>query len=124
MCQTPPPRIEYLLNTDTLSSNLHRRQLPADFTPKITVPTLRTNDQTTALLRAFVDSLDNIDQLLLVLQHPVQLVVITRSKITHHMLIAIEEHDRHRIVELIHRAEIGDLVEVAKVDDGEVCAVD
>lgn len=38
------------------------------------------------------------------------------------MLIAVEEHDRHRIVELVHRVEIRDLVDVAEVDDGEICA--
>lgn len=83
--------------------------------------TLGTDDQTTTLLRALVDGLDDVDQLLLVLQYPIQLVVVTRSKITHHVFIAVEEHDRHRIVELVHGVEIGDLVDVAQVDDGEVC---
>lgn len=83
--------------------------------------TLGTDDQTTTLLRALIDGLDDVDQLLLVLQYPIQLVVVTRSEITHHVLIAVEEHDRHRIVELVHGVEIGDLVDVAQVDDGEVC---
>ena len=82
--------------------------------------TLGTDNQTTALLCALVDSLDNIDQLLFVLQDPVQLVVVTSSEITHHMLVSVEEHDCHPVVKLVHGAEIGDLVEVAEVDDGEV----
>lgn len=83
--------------------------------------TLRTNDQTTTLLRALVDGLNNVDELLLVLQHPIQLVVVAGAKIAHHVFISVEEHDRHRIVELVHRVEIRDLVDVAKVDDGKIC---
>lgn len=36
------------------------------------------------------------------------------------MLVAVEEHDRHPIVELVHLVEVRDLVHVAKVDDREV----
>lgn len=82
--------------------------------------TLRTNDQTTSLLRALVDGLNDIDHLLLVFKHPVQLVVVTRAKITHHVFIPIEEHDGHWVKEFVHRVELGYLVDVAKVDDSEV----
>lgn len=44
---------------------------------------LGTDDQTSSLLGSFIDSLDNVDQLLLVFQYPVQLVVVTGPKITH-----------------------------------------
>jgi len=36
------------------------------------------------------------------------------------VLIAEEEHQRHRVVELVHLLEVGDLVQVADVEDGEV----
>lgn len=36
------------------------------------------------------------------------------------MLVPEEEHDCHGIVELVHLLEVGDLVEIADVDDGEV----
>ena len=36
------------------------------------------------------------------------------------MLVAEEEHQRDGVVELVHLLEVGDLVEVADVDDGEV----
>lgn len=36
------------------------------------------------------------------------------------MLVAEEEHQRHRVVELVHLLEVGDLVQVADVEDGEV----
>ena len=81
---------------------------------------LRTNNQTPTLLRTPINSLDDINQLLLILKHPIQFVVVSRSEITHHVLVAEEEHDGHGIVEFVHLVEIGDLVEVADVDDGEV----
>lgn len=81
---------------------------------------LRADHQTTTLLGALVDGLDDIDQLLLVLQHPVQFVIVTRSEIAHHMFVAEEEHDGHWVVEFVHLLEIGHLVQVAEVDDGEV----
>ena len=36
------------------------------------------------------------------------------------MLVAEEEHKRDRIVKFVHLVEVGDLVEVANVDDSEV----
>jgi len=87
----------------------------------VSVLTLRANDQTPPLLRALVDRLDDVDQLLLVLEHPIELVVVTGPEVAHHVLVAVEEHDRHRIVQLVHDVEVGDLIDVAQVDHGEVC---
>jgi hypothetical protein len=61
-------------------------------------PTLWTNDQTTALLRTTIDCLDDINQLLLILQNPVELVVVTGTEIAHHVLVAEEEHEGDGIV--------------------------
>lgn len=36
------------------------------------------------------------------------------------MFISKEEHDRHWVVQLVHLVEVGDLVDIAEVDDGEV----
>lgn len=111
-----------VLSIGISSNNLHSGQrLPYLSSQGAINLTLWTDDQTTALLRALVDGFDDVDQLLFVFQHPIQLVIVTRSEIAHHVFIAIEEHDRHRIVELVHRVEIGDLVDVAQVNDGEVC---
>jgi hypothetical protein len=111
-----------VLSIGISSNNLHSGQrLPYLSSQGAKNLTLWTDDQTTALLRALVDGFDDVDQLLLVFQHPIQLVIVTRSEIAHHVFIAVEEHDRHRIVELVHRVEIGDLVDVAQVNDGEVC---
>lgn len=82
--------------------------------------TLRTDDQTTALLGSTVDSLDNVDQLLFILQNPVELIIITSTEIAHHMFISEEEHESDGIVEFVHLLEVGNLVEVADVDDSEV----
>ena len=81
---------------------------------------LGRDDQTTALLRTFVDGFDDINELLLVFEDPVEFVVVASTEITHHMFVAEEEHESDRIIELVHLLEVGDLVEVANVDDGEV----
>jgi hypothetical protein len=80
---------------------------------------LWTDDQTTALFGTAVDGFDNVDELLLVFKDPVQLVVVACSEITHYVLVAEEEHDGARVVELIHLVEVGDLVNVADVHDRE-----
>ena len=108
--------------------------------------TLRTNHQTTSLLGTLVDRLDDIDQLLLVFEHPVQFIVVSGSEITHHMFVStsvvsvdcsgerrqreqrrrnspVEEHDGHRIEQFVHGVEFRHLVDVAEVNHGEVCAV-
>jgi hypothetical protein len=63
--------------------------------------TLWANHQTATFLRATVDSLDDINQLLLILQHPVQLVVVASTKIAHHMFVAEEEHEGDWVVKFI-----------------------
>lgn len=100
--------------------------------------TLRTDDQTTALLGTTIDGFDDVDQFLFVFQDPVQLIVITGSEITHDVLVTEEEHDGTRIIKLcehsvshgdrgysvgtsrqltIHLVEIRDLVDIADVND-------
>lgn len=77
-------------------------------------------NETPTLLSPFVNGLDNIDQLLLILQHPVHFVVVAGSKITHHVLVPEEEHECHVLVQLVHLVEILDLFEITDVDDSEV----
>lgn len=62
--------------------------------------TLGTDNKTTTLLGPTVDGLDDIDQLLLVFQNPVQLIVVTGAEITHHVFVTEEEHDCNRVVKL------------------------
>lgn len=107
---------------------------------------LRADHQTLALLGPPVDRLDNVDELLLILQHPVELVVVARAEIAHHVLVAEKEHDGAGVVQLVHAVEVGHLwegasenaashshrksverekggtylVDVAEVDDGKV----
>jgi len=73
---------------------------------------LRADHQTPALLGAPVHRLDNVDKLLLILKHPVELVVVARAKITHDVFVAEEEHDGARVVQLVHGIEVGDLERV------------
>lgn len=91
--------------------------------PSIAVPrgvVLGTDDESASLARALVDRLDEVDELLLVVEHPVDLVVVSRPEVDHHVLVAVEEHDGARVVELIHPVKVGHLVEVDEVDDGKV----
>lgn len=81
---------------------------------------LRTDHQTAPLLSTLVDGFADIDELLLVLENKVELVVVTGAQIDHHVFVAEEPHDGTGIVELVHLVEIGDLVNVAKVDNAEV----
>ena len=81
---------------------------------------LRADDETASLLRTTVDGLDNVDELLLVLQHPLDLVVVARAQVDHHVLVSEEEHEGALVVELVHLVEVGHLIDVAEVDDGEV----
>ncbi len=83
-------------------------------------PTLRTDHQTSPLLCTTIDSLNDINQLLLILQYPVELIVVSRPEIAHHVLVAEEEHERHWIVQFIHLLEVRDLVKIANVDYCEI----
>jgi hypothetical protein len=64
---------------------------------------LRANNKTSTLLRTLVDRFNNIYQLLLILQHPVQLVVVASAEIAHHVFVAEEEHERDCVVEFYTR---------------------
>lgn len=81
---------------------------------------LGAHDETAPLLGAPVDRLKDVDELLLVLQHPLDLVVVAGAQVDHHVLVAEEEHERARVVELVHLVEVGHLVDVAQVYDGKV----
>ena len=78
------------------------------------------NNETSAFLCAFVDCLDDVDEFLLVLEDPVEFVVVAGAEVTHHVFVAKEEHESDRVVEFVHLLEVGDLVEVTNVDDSEV----
>jgi methyl coenzyme M reductase subunit C len=81
---------------------------------------LWSNHQTTAFPGAPVYGLHNVDELLLVLQGPVDLVVVSSPEINHDVLVPEEEHHCRRVVQLIHGVEIRDLCDVNKVDDRKV----
>jgi hypothetical protein len=81
---------------------------------------LGTDDQTTSLLGTSVHRLEDINELLLVLKNPFDLIIVTGAQIDHHVLVSEEEHERTRVVKFVHLVEVGDLVDVAEVDDSEV----
>ena len=48
---------------------------------------------------------------------PVEVIVVTRSKITHHVFVPEEEHNGHGIVQLVHGLEVRNFIDVTDVDD-------
>lgn len=81
---------------------------------------LRTNHQTSSFPRPAVCCLNDINLLLLVVDNEVLFIVVARPEVHHDMLVPIEKHDRHRVVEFVHLVEVLDLFDVADVDDRKV----
>lgn len=81
---------------------------------------LGTDDQTTSLLGTSIHRFKNVNELLLILKNPFDLVVVTGSQIDHHVLVSEEEHEGARVIQLVHLVEVGNLVDVAEVNHGEV----
>ena len=63
-------------------------------------------DETASFSRAPIDGLNNVDELLRVLDGPVDLVVVPCAQVDHYVLVPIEEHHCHRVVQLVHLIEI------------------
>jgi len=53
-----------------------------------------SDDETATLPGAAVNGLDDVDELLLVLESPIDLVVVASAEIDHDVLVPEEEHDR------------------------------
>lgn len=62
---------------------------------------LGRDNETAALARAAVYSLYDVDHLLLILQGPVDLVVVSGAQINHDVFVAEEEHHRARVIQFI-----------------------
>lgn len=55
-----------------------------------------------------VHNFNNVNELLLVVHGPVDLVVVSSTQINHDMLIPEEKHDSAWVIQLIHGIEIRD----------------
>ncbi|CAN8008174.1 unnamed protein product, partial [Ixodes pacificus] len=77
------------------------------------------DDQTSALACPPVHGLYDVHHLLLVLQGPVDLVVVARAQVDHDVLVAEEEHDRAWVVQFVHLVEVRHLRDVHQVDGGK-----
>jgi len=78
------------------------------------------HNNTSSLDGAAVDSLNDVDHLLLVLQSPVDLVVVTRAQIDHDVLVPVEEHGGAGVIQLVHLVEVGHLRDVHQVANRKV----
>ena len=81
---------------------------------------LGRHHNTPALDRAPVYGLYDVDHLLLVLQRPVDLVVVTRAQIDHDVLVPVEEHGGAGVVQLVHLVEVWHLSDVHQVAHSKV----
>lgn len=84
---------------------------------------LGRDDKAPALARAPVDGLNDVDHLMFVVERPVDLVVVARAQVDHDVLVAEEEHDGARVIELVHRVEVRHLRDVHHVDHRKVLDV-
>lgn len=80
----------------------------------------RGDHQTSAFSCTPIHGLHNINHLLLVLQSPVDLVIVTGAKINHDVLVPEEEHAGARVIQLVHLVEVWHLCDVDQVDDSKV----
>jgi hypothetical protein len=65
--------------------------------------------ETSSLACPSVDDFNDVRNLLLAVQGPVDLVVVTSSKVDHDVLVSEKKHYGARIVQLVHGVEIRNL---------------
>jgi hypothetical protein len=65
--------------------------------------------ETSSLACPSVDDFDDVRNLLLAVQGPVDLVVVTSPKVDHDVLVSKKKHYGARIVQLVHGVEIRNL---------------
>ncbi len=81
---------------------------------------LGRNHKTSSLPCSSINSLHNVNEFLLVLESPVDLVVIPSTQIDHDVLVPEEEHDGAGVVKLIHRVEVRYLANIYEIHDSKV----
>ena len=65
------------------------------------------NDKTATFASSSVDSFYDINELLLVLNGPVDFVVVTCSQVNHYVLVSVKEHYCAGVVQFVHLVEVG-----------------
>jgi len=81
---------------------------------------LWSNHQTTALPSTPIPSLYNVNKLMLVLQGPIDLIVVSCPKINHDALASEEEHHCRLIIQFIQGVKVRNLSYINEVDNGKV----
>ena len=80
---------------------------------------LRRDDKTLSFTRSSVHNLQYVYQLLLVIQSPNHLIIVSSSEVYHDVSISEEEHDCARIIQFVHCVEVGHLRDVNDVEHGK-----
>ena len=83
--------------------------MPHDLITVFGTVILRRDDETAALPRSSVNGFYDVNELVDVIERPVDLVIITGAQIDHDVLVAEKEHEGARIVKLVHGVEVGNL---------------
>ena len=78
------------------------------------------NNETFTFRCTSVYDLENVNQLLLILQSPYHLVIVSCAEVDHDVSVAEEKHDSARVIQLVHCTEVGYLLNVYDVEDGKV----
>ena len=76
----------------------------------------RRYDQPSPFPRSAINSFDYINHLLLVIECPIDLIVVTGTQVHHNVLVSEEEHHRAGIVQLVHGVEVWNLGDIDQVD--------
>lgn len=83
MCRSPVEAACSSSGSGWSSLSTHQQPEYYSITATLGESTLRTDNQTPTLLRTAVDRLDDVDELLLVFEDPVELVVVTVPRYQH-----------------------------------------
>ena len=74
------------------------------------------DDKTLSFTRSSIHNLQYIYQLLLVIQSPNHLIIVSCSEVYHDVSISEEEHDCACIIQFVHCVEVGHLRDVNDVE--------
>lgn len=79
-----------------------------------------SDDESFSLAGSAIDDFADVDEVLGFLEDPVDFVIVAGAGIDHDVFVAVEEHESHLVVELVHGVEVGDFGDIYHVEGDEV----
>lgn len=77
---------------------------------------LRRYDQSSSFPCSAINSFDYVNHLLLVVEGPIDLVIVTGAQVHHDVLVPEEEHHSAGIVQLVHGVKVWHFRDIDQVD--------